>query len=1219
MKQWLINEEIWSIVNSINFFDSLATFVFIFSKSDELEYDKNLKFIEMNLHYEASKLNAKAQYQLLNCIDENDAKMMIEKTKVKNIWNRLVNKYKIKLQTIERQYFVELVNYKKFSNMNIEFIYIDITKKSRKIAKLQSNMKSIALLARRFQTLLQSLLDEYNIIRDVIDAQINSNIETSIQKLQEKKTQLQIKNKEMIMLIKDDNRKVDHSHDRDRQRSTYRISQRRRFDNFNNIERRHKHRENKFKFKQSDCFLCDANHRIKNCSFLRELRKLFKYLALKKKIKLKQKQKTYNANDNVFFVNNNVEFLDIAFDNEENMKEIIALFKELINIILKSNWIVDIDVTSHMIDQLRLFSESLRFIKRRTIKIEEKRLYSNQCETMTMKILNDECKLTKILYVLDIEINLLFERRFTRRDLRESFDNDDLYIHSKKSVEMIRVFARDDIYIVDKIALELNELALSTITISSDESTSLASIDFATKFVIEFVTKSFTKFVALLVESNSRKSLSNSKSQKAKSRNATLNDSKESSSNTKSQEHQIETQLETHIEFNDNSTRKKRDLYTLWHRRVDHLDFAKLKNLHKITTFKKSLFIVKFDDLCEICAIIKMTNKRNRTLIERRSRILTMIFIDICESLLISRLEYEYFLKIINNHSRRTWILSLRKRFDALEALWKWKLKTKLQCFVKLQVVRNDNVIELKFTLDEWCTFIDIELKYTIAYNFIQNDVIERDIKIIENQVKVMIQDVDLLLKFWLETIEANAYVRNRVAFELVINDDLIVSMKTFTNVKSFIDHLRVWECKCYSSIDIKSLLEESKTNKFVNRERFNVFMRYDENIITQYRIWTSNRQEIIKHHKVIFSKNEKWESASLNLKMITFNVLFVRRLVDKSRKIVVIDSNVIVVILEIMIIEFSKFVTKFATEFATKFATRFANAPLTSIAIEKQTLESKLDETKSRRATLNVKLEEQYIDDVNDVAKINELIVESTIQTRIKLASLTTSSRQMQQFLHVVISKRKRHDAIDEEERDEHKDKIHRVMLTLLAQDFEETKNEEWALTIVFNKVNKHFVDKLVIFVSKSYKKTIKNLIWDRLWLKVIQIELTTLIFNDTWEIVVFSKEVNLVINKKMFKVKIHIDDILKKFKARLVARDFSQMYEIDYTNTFVSIVKFDTLRLFLVIVTFEDLKCHQVDVNNAFTKSFLKKIIYMKSSLDVDLRLEQALLIRRSLYELK
>ena len=97
------------------------------------------------------------------------------------------------------------------------------------------------------------------------------------------------------------------------------------------------------------------------------------------------------------------------------------------------------------------------------------------------------------------------------------------------------------------------------------------------------------------------------------------------------------------------------------------------------------------------------------------------------------------------------------------------------------------------------------------------------------------------------------------------------------------------------------------------------------------------------------------------------------------------------------------------------------------------------------------------------------------------------------------------------------------------------------------------------------------------------------------------------------------HVNDTLDKLKIKLVARDFSQIYEIDYTNIFASIVKFDTLRLFLIVVTLEDLECHQMNVNNAFTESFLKKIIYMKSSSDVDLFSEQALLIRRNLYELK
>ena len=61
--------------------------------------------------------------------------------------------------------------------------------------------------------------------------------------------------------------------------------------------------------------------------------------------------------------------------------------------------------------------------------------------------------------------------------------------------------------------------------------------------------------------------------------------------------------------------------------------------------------------------------------------------------------------------------------------------------------------------------------------------------------------------------------------------------------------------------------------------------------------------------------------------------------------------------------------------------------------------------------------------------------------------------------------------------------------------------------------------------------------------------------------------------------------------------------MYDIDYTDIFASIVKFDILRLFLIIVILKDLKCHQVNINNAFIESFLKKMIYMKLSSDVKL----------------
>jgi len=54
------------------------------------------------------------------------------------------------------------------------------------------------------------------------------------------------------------------------------------------------------------------------------------------------------------------------------------------------------------------------------------------------------------------------------------------------------------------------------------------------------------------------------------------------------------------------------------------------------------------------------------------------------------------------------------------------------------------------------------------------------------------------------------------------------------------------------------------------------------------------------------------------------------------------------------------------------------------------------------------------------------------------------------------------------------------------------------------------------------------------------------------------------------------HIDDTLDKLKTRLVTKKFSQVYKVNYEDTFAPIVKFDTLRVFLVIVMLKNLKCY-------------------------------------------
>ena len=69
--------------------------------------------------------------------------------------------------------------------------------------------------------------------------------------------------------------------------------------------------------------------------------------------------------------------------------------------------------------------------------------------------------------------------------------------------------------------------------------------------------------------------------------------------------------------------------------------------------------------------------------------------------------------------------------------------------------------------------------------------------------------------------------------------------------------------------------------------------------------------------------------------------------------------------------------------------------------------------------------------------------------------------------------------------------------------------------------------------------------------------------------------------------------------------------MHSIDYENNFTSTMKFNTPCIFLTLVALKNLNCHQINVNNAFTESFLKKIIYMTSSSDIEVASDCALCI--------
>jgi hypothetical protein len=103
------------------------------------------------------------------------------------------------------------------------------------------------------------------------------------------------------------------------------------------------------------------------------------------------------------------------------------------------------------------------------------------------------------------------------------------------------------------------------------------------------------------------------------------------------------------------------------------------------------------------------------------------------------------------------------------------------------------------------------------------------------------------------------------------------------------------------------------------------------------------------------------------------------------------------------------------------------------------------------------------------------------------------------------------------------------------------------------------------------------------------------------------------------VFTVKVKADGTLDRFKARLVARGFSQIYSIDYFETFALTVRIDTLYIFLAIAALKDWELIHMDVKNAFTESHLKEQIYLAPPQGVKVKDGYALRVLQSLYGLK
>jgi hypothetical protein len=87
-----------------------------------------------------------------------------------------------------------------------------------------------------------------------------------------------------------------------------------------------------------------------------------------------------------------------------------------------------------------------------------------------------------------------------------------------------------------------------------------------------------------------------------------------------------------------------------------------------------------------------------------------------------------------------------------------------------------------------------------------------------------------------------------------------------------------------------------------------------------------------------------------------------------------------------------------------------------------------------------------------------------------------------------------------------------------------------------------------------------------------------------------------SVVTSKWLYKIKYVANGNIEKYKARFVARGFSQVEGIDYDETFAPVARYTSIGSIMAIAVEIGWKIHQMDVKTLFLNGLIEEEVYIE-----------------------
>lgn len=291
----------------------------------------------------------------------------------------------------------------------------------------------------------------------------------------------------------------------------------------------------------------------------------------------------------------------------------------------------------------------------------------------------------------------------------------------------------------------------------------------------------------------------------------------------------------------------------LWHGRYGHLNFRALRELGMKGMVDGMPQLDRVDQFCDGCALGKQSRLPFPQVANyRATKPLDLVHADLCGKIKPSTVGGKnYFLLIVDDHTRYMWIELLTTKDEAFRCFKKVQAQAENEQGCKLRAFRSDrggefNSVEFR----QYCDDRGVKHFTTVPYTPQQNGVVERRNRTVVEMARCLLKSKGVPGEFWGEAVSTAVYLWNCAPTKSLKGR---TPFEAWHKLKPKVHHLRTFRCIANVKVIGPGI------SKLSDRSIKMIFVGYETGT-KGYRVYDPVTKKLHISRDVIFEESKGWD-----------------------------------------------------------------------------------------------------------------------------------------------------------------------------------------------------------------------------------------------------------------------------------------------------------------------------------------------------------------------